>query len=80
MFRCYCSGLWAIKKKNGGKFPTHAKKAAAPAVASKKPAKFYAAGRSVCMAAGWGRGEAHNNNQLGAVAAAAAFAVSLPPC
>lgn len=39
-----CSGLWAIKKKNGGKFPTHAKKAAEPAAASKKPAKFYAAG------------------------------------
>jgi large subunit ribosomal protein L6e len=36
-------GLWAIKKKNGGKFPTHAKKAAEPAAASKKPSKFYAA-------------------------------------
>ncbi|KAL4446812.1 hypothetical protein ABPG77_008056 [Micractinium sp. CCAP 211/92] len=36
-------GLWAIKKKNGGKFPTHAKKEAAAAEASKKPAKFYAA-------------------------------------
>jgi len=36
-------GLWAIKKKNGGKFPVHAKKAAAPAEAAKKPAKFYAA-------------------------------------
>lgn len=37
-------GLWAIKKKNGGKFPVHAKKVAAPAAASKKQAsKFYPA-------------------------------------
>lgn len=36
-------GLWAIKKKNGGKFPTHAKKAAAAAAAEGKPAKFYPA-------------------------------------
>ena len=41
---CCRSGLWAIKKKNGGKFPTHAKKVAAPAEASKKESKFYAAG------------------------------------
>ena len=40
-----CRGLWAIKKKNGGKFPVHAKKVAAPAAASKKQAsKFYPAG------------------------------------
>jgi hypothetical protein len=36
-------GLWAIKKKNGGKFPTHAKKAAVAAAAEGKPAKFYPA-------------------------------------
>lgn len=37
-----CSGLWAIKKKNGGKFPTHAKAAAADIGAAKAP-KFYPA-------------------------------------
>ncbi|KAI3434789.1 hypothetical protein D9Q98_002847 [Chlorella vulgaris] len=36
-------GLWAIKKKNGGKFPVHAKKEAAPAEAAKKESKFYPA-------------------------------------
>lgn len=36
-----CSGLWAIKKKNGGKFPTHPK-AAKEAVTEKAP-KFYPA-------------------------------------
>lgn len=35
-------GLWAIKKKNGGKFPTFAKKAKAPA-AEVKTARFYPA-------------------------------------
>ncbi|KAG2487381.1 hypothetical protein HYH03_013950 [Edaphochlamys debaryana] len=35
-------GLWAIKKKNGGKFPTHAKKAA-PAPAATKAPRFYPA-------------------------------------
>ncbi|GFR46987.1 hypothetical protein Agub_g8641 [Astrephomene gubernaculifera] len=35
-------GLWAIKKKNGGKFPTHAKKAA-PAPAEGKAPRFYPA-------------------------------------
>ncbi|KNA09318.1 hypothetical protein SOVF_154650 [Spinacia oleracea] len=35
-------GLWAIKAKNGGVFPTHAPKAAAPATAE-KTAKFYPA-------------------------------------
>jgi large subunit ribosomal protein L6e len=35
------SGLWAIKKKNGGKFPVHAKATKAPA-AAKQP-KFYPA-------------------------------------
>lgn len=41
---CYCrrKGLWAIKKKNGGKFPTHPKKAAA-AVAEAKAPRFYPA-------------------------------------
>jgi hypothetical protein len=44
-----CRGLWAIKKKNGGKFPVHAKKEAAPAPASKKQAsKFYPAGTAGC--------------------------------
>lgn len=37
-----CSGLWAIKKKNGGKFPVHAKAAAAPAPAA-RTSKFYPA-------------------------------------
>ncbi|KAF6255601.1 ribosomal protein L6 component of cytosolic 80S ribosome and 60S large subunit [Scenedesmus sp. NREL 46B-D3] len=37
-------GLWAIKKKNGGKFPTTAKKAAvAEAAQSKKTPRFYPA-------------------------------------
>lgn len=45
LFTPPCSGLWAIKKKNGGKFPTHAKTAAPAAAAPKKEAKFYAAGR-----------------------------------
>uniref|UniRef100_A0A803LFX4 60S ribosomal protein L6 n=1 Tax=Chenopodium quinoa TaxID=63459 RepID=A0A803LFX4_CHEQI len=35
-------GLWAIKAKNGGVFPTHAPKAAAPASAE-KTSKFYPA-------------------------------------
>ncbi|KAG2444307.1 hypothetical protein HXX76_001064 [Chlamydomonas incerta] len=35
-------GLWAIKKKNGGKFPTHAKKAAAKPAEGKAP-RFYPA-------------------------------------
>jgi large subunit ribosomal protein L6e len=35
-------GLWAIKKKNGGKFPTHPKKTAA-AKAAEKTSKFYPA-------------------------------------
>eukprot|EP00250_Pteridium_aquilinum_P001565 c11756_g1_i1 orf=163-855(+) len=35
-------GLWAIKAKNGGCFPTHAKKEAAPAAVTKAP-KFYPA-------------------------------------
>lgn len=35
-------GLWAIKAKNGGKFPTHEKKPAEAAVAVKPP-KFYPA-------------------------------------
>lgn len=35
-------GLFALKKKNGGKFPTHAKKAAPAAVATKAP-RFYPA-------------------------------------
>merc|ERR1712086_255657 len=35
-------GLWAIKKKNGGKFPVH-KKAAAKAEVASKAAKFYPA-------------------------------------
>ncbi|XP_042061737.1 60S ribosomal protein L6-like [Salvia splendens] len=35
-------GLWAIKAKNGGKFPQHEKAAAAPAV-EEKPPKFYPA-------------------------------------
>ena len=35
-------GLWAIKAKNGGKFPQHEKAAAAPA-AEEKPPKFYPA-------------------------------------
>jgi len=35
-------GLWAIKKKNGGKFPVHPKKGAA-AIPSVKTAKFYPA-------------------------------------
>ena len=30
-------GLFALKKKNGGKFPTHAKKAAAAVAATKAP-------------------------------------------
>lgn len=38
------SGLWALKKKNGGKFPVHPKQEKAAAEASKKPAKFYPAG------------------------------------
>ena len=36
-------GLWAIKKKNGGKFPTHSKKAAAAEEGKQKPSKFYPA-------------------------------------
>ncbi|KAI7837103.1 hypothetical protein COHA_009052 [Chlorella ohadii] len=36
-------GLWALKKKNGGKFPVHPKQEKAAAEASKKPAKFYPA-------------------------------------
>lgn len=36
-----CSGLWAIKKKNGGKFPTHPK--AAKAEVEAKAPKFYPA-------------------------------------
>lgn len=35
-------GLFALKKKNGGKFPTHAKKAVAAAAAAKAP-RFYPA-------------------------------------
>ncbi|PNH01041.1 60S ribosomal protein L6 [Tetrabaena socialis] len=35
-------GLWAIKKKNGGKFPSHAKKVAAAPAAAKAP-RFYPA-------------------------------------
>ncbi|KAL1542802.1 60S ribosomal protein L6 [Salvia divinorum] len=35
-------GLWAIKAKNGGKFPVHAKQEAAAAVEEKQP-KFYPA-------------------------------------
>lgn len=35
-------GLWAIKKKNGGKFPTFAKKQK-PAEAASKPVRFYPA-------------------------------------
>ncbi|GIM16981.1 hypothetical protein Vretimale_19543, partial [Volvox reticuliferus] len=35
-------GLWAIKKKNGGKFPTHAKKVA-PAPAAGRAPRFYPA-------------------------------------
>lgn len=35
-------GLWAIKAKNGGVFPTHPPKAAAD-VPVEKPAKFYPA-------------------------------------
>lgn len=42
------SGLWALKKKNGGKFPVHPKQEKAAAEASKKPAKFYAAGPHCC--------------------------------
>lgn len=42
------SGLWALKKKNGGKFPVHPKQEKAAAEASKKPAKFYAAGPTRC--------------------------------
>lgn len=41
-FPCACSGLWAIKAKNGGKFPVHAKAAAAEAAPAKAP-KFYPA-------------------------------------
>jgi hypothetical protein len=41
---CCCSGLWAIKKKNGGKFPVHPKQAAAPAEGAAKAPKFYPAG------------------------------------
>ncbi len=55
-----CRGLWAIKKKNGGKFPAHAKKAAAAAAAEAKPAKFYPAedvakplARNVVRWGGW---------------------------
>jgi large subunit ribosomal protein L6e len=40
---CCCSGLWAIKKKNGGKFPVHPKQAAAPAEGAAKAPKFYPA-------------------------------------
>eukprot|EP00887_Chlorella_sp_A99_P003419 scaffold7.g3419.t1 len=36
-------GLWAIKKKNGGKFPVHAKKAAAVDEGKAKAPKFYPA-------------------------------------
>ncbi|KAM3328065.1 60S ribosomal protein L6 [Capsicum galapagoense] len=39
-------GLWAIKKKNGGKFPTHPKSTAAvapPSTAAVKPPNFYPA-------------------------------------
>ena len=39
---CRRKGLWAIKKKNGGKFPVHPKKAVAPA-APAKVARFYPA-------------------------------------
>lgn len=35
-------GLWAIKAKNGGKFPVHGKKEVAAAVEEKQP-KFYPA-------------------------------------
>jgi large subunit ribosomal protein L6e len=38
---CACSGLWAIKKKNGGKFPTHPK--ATKAEVEAKAPKFYPA-------------------------------------
>lgn len=37
------SGLWAIKKKNGGKFPQHPKAEKPAAVASTKASKFYPA-------------------------------------
>ncbi|GAB4815573.1 hypothetical protein N2152v2_002619 [Parachlorella kessleri] len=37
------TGLWAIKKKNGGKFPTHAKKEAVAAATDTRPSKFYPA-------------------------------------
>jgi ribosomal protein L14E/L6E/L27E len=36
-------GLWAIKKKHGGKFPSTPKKAAAPEAASGKAPRFYPA-------------------------------------
>lgn len=38
-----CSGLWAIKKKNGGKFPVTAKKAPAAAAPAAKAGRFYPA-------------------------------------
>lgn len=37
-----CRGLWAIKKKNGGKFPQHPKAPKPEAAATKQP-KFYSA-------------------------------------
>nr|XP_027076819.1 60S ribosomal protein L6-1-like isoform X2 [Coffea arabica] len=36
-------GLWAIKAKNGGTFPSHEKKPEEPAPAAVKPVKFYPA-------------------------------------
>ena len=38
-----CSGLWAIKKKNGGKFPQHAKAVKPAEAAPTKGPKFYPA-------------------------------------
>lgn len=41
--RCFgCSGLWAIKKKHGGKFPVHEKKAVVAKPAAPEP-RFYPA-------------------------------------